>query len=161
MAIDMYLKVDGATGESQDSNHKDWIDIISYQWGATQAGSMASGGGGGAGKVSFNDLTVVTRLDKACPAILKFCSSGKHVSEVKVSLCKAGTTQIEYSTIVLKDVIITSVNTGGAGSNEQVLISYAFQSSQVEFHYWVQQKDGTKGAESQMGWDVKANKATA
>jgi len=28
MAIDMYLKVDGATGESQDSNHKGWLDII-------------------------------------------------------------------------------------------------------------------------------------
>ena len=29
MAIDMYLKVDGVTGESNDSNHKSWIDVLS------------------------------------------------------------------------------------------------------------------------------------
>jgi type VI secretion system secreted protein Hcp len=161
MAIDMYLKVEGATGESQDANHKEWIDIASYSWGATQQGTMSGGGGGGAGKVSFSDLTVAANLDKATPALLKYCASGKHVSEVKLSICKAGGTQIEYSTIVLKDVIVTSVQTSNAAGLEQVAMNYSFQASQVEQHYWVQSKDGTKGAESQMGWDVKANKVTA
>ena len=161
MAIDMYLKVEGAAGESQDSNHKDWIDILSYSWGATQTGTMSGGGGGGAGKVSFNDLHVSTNLDKATPAILKTCASGKHLAEVKVSICKAGGTQIEYTTIVLKDVIVTAVQFSGSGGSEQVHVDYSFQAAKVEQHYWVQSKDGTKGAESQMGWDVKANKVTA
>lgn len=34
MAIDMYLKVDGVTGESNDSNHKNWIDVLSFSWAA-------------------------------------------------------------------------------------------------------------------------------
>lgn len=160
MAIDMFLKVEGASGESADANHKDWIDIHSYSWGATQTGTMAGGGGGGSGKVSFNDLHVSTSMDKATPAILKHCSSGKHLGEVKVSICKAGGSQVEYSTIVLKDVLVTSVQFSG-GSSEQVHANYAFQSSKVEQHYWVQTAQGGKGAESQMGWDVKENKATA
>lgn len=161
MAIDMYLKVEGATGESQDANHKEWIDIVSYSWGASQTGAMSGGGGGGAGKVSFSDLQVLTNLDKATPAILKYCSSGKHVGEVKLSICKAGGSQIEYATIVLKDVIVTSTLFSGADNGERIHVNYSFQSSKIEQHYWVQQKDGTKGAESQMGWDVKENKATA
>jgi type VI secretion system secreted protein Hcp len=40
-------------------------------------------------------------------------------------------------------------------------INYSFQAAKVEHHYWVQGKDGSKGAESQMGWDVKQNVATA
>ena len=83
MAIDMYLKVEGATGESADANHKQWIDIDSYIWGATQAATMSSGGGGGAGKVSFNDLHVTAKIDQATPAILRYCTSGKHLGEVK------------------------------------------------------------------------------
>lgn len=30
MAIDMFLKVEGASGESKDSNHKGWTDITSF-----------------------------------------------------------------------------------------------------------------------------------
>lgn len=161
MAIDMFLKVEGATGESADSNHKEWIDILAFSWGASQVATMSSGSGGGAGKVSFEDLSITTKMDKATPALIKHCASGKHLDEVKVSVCKAGGTQVEYSTIVLKDVLVTGVKFGGAGGGEQVLAIYGFQSSKVEQHYWVQTAQGGKGAESQMGWDVKANQATA
>ncbi|HWT17967.1 MAG TPA: type VI secretion system tube protein Hcp, partial [Variovorax sp.] len=47
MAVDMFMRVEGANGESKDSNHKDWTDIKSFAWGATQPGNMVSGGGGG------------------------------------------------------------------------------------------------------------------
>lgn len=30
MAIDMFMKVDGVTGESKDSNHTGWTDITSF-----------------------------------------------------------------------------------------------------------------------------------
>lgn len=156
MAIDMFLKVEGATGESADVNHKDWIDIKSFEWGAMQIGTMAGGGGGGSGKVSFNDLNVTTSMDKATPAILKHCSSGKHLGEVKLSICKAGGSQIEYSTIVLKDVLVTFVDFSGGGG-EQIGTKYSFQSSKIEHRYWIQTSQGGKGAESQMGWDIKAN----
>lgn len=160
MAIDMFLKVEGASGESADSNHKEWIDIASLSWGASQSASMTSGGGGGVGKVSFHDLSIEAPMDKATPAILKHCASGKHLGEVKVSICKSGGSQIEYSTIVLKEVIVTAVQFNGVSSDELGAI-YTFQAAKVEHHYWVQTPQGGKGAESQMGWDVKENKATA
>jgi type VI secretion system secreted protein Hcp len=160
MSVDMFLKVEGATGESADANHKEWIDIASFSWGASQASKMETGGGGGAGKVSFNDLHIDANMDKATPAILKHCATGKHLGEVRVSICKAGGSQVEYSTIVLKEVIVTMVQFSGVG-NEQVRVSYSFQAAKVEQHYWLQTEQGSKGAESQMGWDVKENKATA
>ncbi len=153
--------MEGAAGESANANHKDWIDIASYTWGASQLGTMFSGGGGGAGKVSFNDLHVEAKIDKATPTLLKYCASGKHVDEVKLSLCKAGGTQIEYSTVVLKDVLVTTARIIGTSGDDSIAIAYSFQAAKVEQHYWVQQKDGTRGAESQFGWDVKANQATA
>ncbi|SUB69212.1 Hemolysin-coregulated protein (uncharacterized) [Pluralibacter gergoviae] len=38
MAIDMFLKVEGVTGESKDSHHTGWTDITSFSWGRIPAG---------------------------------------------------------------------------------------------------------------------------
>jgi len=48
--VDYFLKIDGIDGESQDSKHKGDIELESFSWGATQAGTSSYGGGMGAGK---------------------------------------------------------------------------------------------------------------
>ncbi|MCD0503057.1 Hcp family type VI secretion system effector [Bordetella petrii] len=158
MAVDMFMKIDGANGESKDSNHKNWSDIISFSWGATQPGNMASGGGLGAGKASFNDLHVVARIDKAAPAVMKHCASGKHLSKVELSVCKAGGQQVEYSKITLEDVLVSSVQLSGELNSESVAVNYAFQAARVKQQYWEQTEQGGKGAESLVAWDIKQNK---
>ncbi|KAB8312892.1 type VI secretion system tube protein Hcp [Erwinia endophytica] len=150
--------MEGVTGESNDSNHKNWIDALSFNWGANQPGNMSVGGGGGAGKVNFRDLTVQAFIDKATPAILKYCASGKHITKVDLSVCKAGGNQVEYSRISLEDVLITNVDFNGIGDTEEIVVNYSFQASRVNIHYWEQSDKGTKGAETKSGWDIKQNK---
>ena len=154
----MFMKIDGANGESKDSNHKNWSDIISFSWGATQPGNMASGGGLGAGKASFNDLHVVARIDKAAPAVMKHCASGKHLGKVELSVCKAGGQQVEYTKITLEDVLVSSVQLSGELNSESVVVNYAFQAAKVKQQYWEQTEQGGKGAESLVAWDIKQNK---
>ncbi|ETD67478.1 hypothetical protein V757_11325 [Pelistega indica] len=161
MAVDMYMKIEGANGESKDSNHKDWTDIESFAWGATQPGSMATGGGGGTGKASFNDLHIVARIDRAAPAVMKHCATGKHLSKIEVSVCKAGGEQIEYSRITLEDVLVTSVQYTGDKDGDAMMVSYAFQAAKIKQQYWEQSDKGGKGAESVVAYDIKQNKAVA
>ena len=138
MAIDMFLKVEGVTGESKDSHHTGWTDITSFSWGASQPGNMSVGGGGGAGKVNFNDLHINALIDKSTTAILKHCASGKHLTKVEVSICKAGGQQVEYARITLDDVLVTSVQYTGADNGDTVGVTYAFQASKVKQQYWEQ-----------------------
>ncbi|MVW70269.1 type VI secretion system tube protein Hcp [Bordetella sp. 15P40C-2] len=152
------MKIDGANGESRDANHKNWTDIISFSWGATQPGNMSSGGGLGAGKASFNDLHVVARIDKAAPAVMKHCASGKHLSRIELSVCKAGGQQVEYTKITLEDVLVSSVQLSGEMNSEAVTVNYAFQAAKVKQQYWEQTEQGGKGAESLVAWDIKQNK---
>ena len=154
----MFMKVEGTTGESADSNHTQWTDVLSFSWGASQPGNMGVGGGGGAGKVNFNDLHVNALIDKSTPAILAYCASGKHVPSVKLSVCKAGGKQVEYCLITLTDVLVTAVQYTGAGGNDTVGVSYAFQAAKVKQEYWEQSKDGGKGASVDAGWNIKENK---
>ncbi|WP_034948179.1 Hcp family type VI secretion system effector [Erwinia oleae] len=158
MAIDMFLKVDGVTGESKDSNHNGWTDITSFSWGATQPGNMNVGGGGGAGKVNFNDLRIEALIDKSTTALLKFCSSGKHIAKVEVSVCKAGGAQIEYARVTLEDVLVTSMNYNRTDNGDTLTMTYTFQASKVKQQYWEQSSSGGKGPESSAGWNIKENK---
>ena len=161
MAVAMYLKIEGVSGESKDAQHKEWTDIQSFSWGVTQPGSMSVGGGGGTGKASFNDLYVVARIDRSAPAVLKHCATGKHLGKAELSICKAGGEQIEYSRITLEDVLVTSVQYKGEQDGDAMMVSYAFQAAKVKQQYWEQTDKGGKGAESVVGYDIKQNKAIA
>lgn len=158
MAIDMFLKVEGASGESKDSNHKGWTDITSFSWGASQPGNMGVGGGGGAGKVCFNDLHVNALVDKSTPALLKHCSSGKHLTKVELSVCKAGGTQVEYVKITLDDVLVTAVQYTGAGGEDTVGVTYSFQAAKVKQQYWSR---ATKAAKAPKAAQVGTSRKTA
>lgn len=158
MAVDMFMRVEGATGESKDSNHKGWSDIQSFSWGATQPNTMASGGGAGAGKVSFHNLNVVAAIDKCYPAVLKHCATGKHLGEVQISLCKAGGSQIEFGKITLTEVLVTDVTVTGTQGGDVVEVNYAFQAAKIKTQYWEQTAQGGKGPESQMGFSIKENR---
>ncbi len=68
MAIDIFAKIGDIKGESLDAKHKDEIEVLSWSWGVSQAGSMGPGGGGGAGKPSFSDFNFTHHIDKASPA---------------------------------------------------------------------------------------------
>ncbi|MFD1200020.1 Hcp family type VI secretion system effector [Brucella gallinifaecis] len=157
MSIDMYMKVDGASGESKDKNHEGWIDILSFSWGASQPGNMGVGGGGGAGKVCFSDLQVNALIDKSTPALLKHCASGKHLLKIELSVCKAGGTQVEYVKITLEDVLVTAVQYTGIDKEATVGITYSFQAAKVTQQYWEQSAQGGKGAESEAKWNIKTN----
>lgn len=158
MAIDMFMRVQGATGESKDANHKNWTDIISFSWGAHQPGNMSVGGGGGSGKVCFKDLTVVALIDKSAPALLKHCASGKHIERIELSACKAGGVQIEYTRITLEEVLVTDVDYTGTDDGDRVGMIYKFQAARVKQQYWEQTDSGSRGAESSSSWNIKENR---
>ena len=92
MASDYLLKLEGIKGESLDAKHRDEIEIESFSWGATQPEGFASGGGG-AGKVSFQDIHFTARVNVASPNLMVACASGQHIKEATLTVRKAGEDQ--------------------------------------------------------------------
>ena len=160
MGMAMFMRVEGATGESADGQHKGWSDIQTFTWAAAQPAAMANGGGGNAGKANFADLVVTAYMDKATPAILKYCASGKHVPKVEISSCKTGGDQIEFSRLTLEEVVVTLAKIEGPDAEDEpnrLVMRYGFQAARVKKQYWEQTASGGKGAEVTMGWDIKKN----
>ena len=159
-AVDYFLKIDGIDGESADSKHKGEIDLESFSWGASQAGSHSTGGGGGAGKVSMQDFHFVMKVNKATPKLFLACATGEHIKKAVLIARKAGKEQQEYLKVTFSDILVSSYQTGGSGGGsaipmEQISLNYA----KIEFEYKEQKPDGTLGGAIKAGYDLKANKA--
>ena len=112
MASDIFAKIGDIKGESLDAKHKDEIEVLSFSWGVTNAGGHA-GGGGGAGKATFQDLSIVHNIDKASPKLLEACATGTHLKEATITHRKAGKGQQEFLIVKMNDIIITGVTHGG------------------------------------------------
>ena len=77
MAVDMFLKIEGeeVKGGAKDHTHKGEIDVLAWSWGASNSGSFHTGGGGGAGKANFQDLSVTKYIDRASTALMLACNA--------------------------------------------------------------------------------------
>jgi type VI secretion system secreted protein Hcp len=157
MAADIFAKIGDIKGESLDSKHKDEIEVLSFSWGVANPGSVTHGGGGGAGKPTFQDLSIVHHIDKATPALLKACATGTHLKEATITHRKAGKGQQEYLIVNLNDIIITAVSHGGtAGQLPDETVSLAF--AKVDLEYKPQKPDGSLDAGIHFKYDLKTNK---
>lgn len=108
MAIDCFLYLDNnIVGESQDDKHRDWIDILSWDWGMVQSGTTHQGGGGGGGKVDVRDITISKYVDKATHDLIARCCSGEHIKSGQLVVRKSGgQAPVDYLKIDMEDIII-------------------------------------------------------
>jgi type VI secretion system secreted protein Hcp len=158
VASDYLLKLDGIKGESTDAKHKDEIEVESFSWGASNPGSFASGGGGGAGKVNFQDISFTTRASVASPNLMIACATGQHIKQAILTVRKAGKEQQEYYIIKMSDSIVSSFQSSGAeGSSALPMDSFSLNFAKIEFEYKAQKADGTVGAPVKGGYNLKEN----
>jgi type VI secretion system secreted protein Hcp len=132
MAVDYFLKLSTIRGESEDSKHKDEIDVLSFSWGVSAA-TTQTGGGAVAGKAAFNDFSIVKILDTATPRLMQACCTGEHIPEANFTGRKSGGDQFEFMKIKLTDVLISGVSPGGSSGDQVPLeqVSFSFGSSLI------------------------------
>ncbi|MEO8026501.1 MAG: type VI secretion system tube protein Hcp [Bryobacteraceae bacterium] len=157
-AVDYFLKIDGIDGESMDAKHKAEIDLESWSFGESNAGTHSGGGGGGAGKVSMQDFHFVMRMNKATPKLFLACATGEHIKKATLTCRKAGKEQQEYLKINFSDLLISSYQTGGSSHGDTVPTEQiSFNFSKIEYEYKPQKADGTLDAAMKTGYDLKSN----
>jgi len=159
MSSDFLLEIDGIKGESQDSKHKDTIEIESFSWGASNSGSHASGGGGGAGKASFQDLRFTANVSKASPTLMLKCATGEHIKKAVLHVRKQGKGQQEFYTITLEDLLVSSYQSGDStGGNPVPTDQFSLNFAKIKYEYKPQNKDGSLGSTVTGTYDLKTNK---
>ena len=160
MAVDMFLKLDGIDGESQDETHAGEIDVLAWSWGASQSGTTHMGSGGGGGKVSVQDFSFTKYVDKATNLLWQRVFDGKPIKEGVLVMRKAGGEQQEYFKVTLTDLIVSSVSTGGSGGEDRLTENVTLNFAETGIEYFPQKPDGTLDAAMPAGWNIEKNVAT-
>jgi len=154
--VDYFLKIDGIQGESADQKHPNECQLESWSWGASQGGTMAFGGGGGAGKVALQDFHFVMKNNKASPKLFLTCAQGAHIKNAVLTCRKAGKEQQEYLKYTFTDLLVSSFTTSGSGSGDvlpmdQVSLNFA----KIQEEYREQNADGTLKGPITAWYDAK------
>jgi type VI secretion system secreted protein Hcp len=158
MSQDIFIKISGIDGESQDANHKNEIEVASWGWQVSQQSSMHAGSGGGAGKATVEDLAFDHQVDRASPNLMKYCLTGKHIDQAVLTVRKAGGNPLEYLKITMSDVIVTQVSPSGSNSDTGIREHVRLSFSKVKQEYVVQNAQGGSGGAVTAGYDIKLNK---
>ena len=103
MAIDQFLHIDGIKGESTDSQHKDWIEVLSYSQGA---GAPAPGTADAKKSSGPGEIVITKTVDVSSAKLREVCSSGKHIPKVTLDVVRPGAMRemAEMSHVVVANV---------------------------------------------------------
>jgi type VI secretion system secreted protein Hcp len=156
MADDYFLLIDGVAGESLDSKHKGWIDVLAWSWGESNAGAHGAGGGGGAGKVDFQDFHFTMPVNKASPALFLACATGQHFKQAKLAAQRRGKSPAEFLTWTFSDVLVSSYQTAGTEGDDVPHDAVSLNVSKAQIAYKAQKADGSFDTAITAGFDVKS-----
>jgi type VI secretion system secreted protein Hcp len=159
MAVDMFLELEGVKGETHDKVYKskNAMDILAWSWGLSNTGTFHQGSGGGAGKASFQDISITKYIDKASADLMLDCANGKHLPKGVVTVRKAGENPLEYLKITMTEVLVTAYTTGGSGGEDRLTENVSLNFSKVHVEYFMQNAKGGKEAGGEMKWDIAGN----
>jgi type VI secretion system secreted protein Hcp len=155
MAIDSFLKLGTLKGESVVKGFEDQIQLLSWGWGMTQSGTTHTASGGGAGKVDVSDLQISKHVDAASPMLALACCKGTHYDTATLTMRKAGGTALEYVTITLTNLIVTSYSVSEGGGGDLLTDTFTLNFGKFKYSFQPQDNKGAKkGGAIDATWDI-------
>jgi type VI secretion system secreted protein Hcp len=111
-SADIFLKLDGISGESTDEDHKGEIDVEAFTFNAKRA----------SGKVRFSPLRVIKVYDASSPKLMQAAASGRRIRSGTLTFRRSGDPNgVEFLTYKLSDLTVTSYQEGGANADDRTL----------------------------------------
>ena len=144
-ATDIFIKIGDIKGESQDDQHKDWVEVLSYSWGLsgpTRNAPKPQQPVGPLQAACAQEFTIMKTLDKASPALFANAAAGTMIPSATFTARKAGSESGNYLVMTFSNVIITSVEDSGAGGDERPTESVSFNFGSVQVTYTPQSAAG-------------------
>jgi type VI secretion system secreted protein Hcp len=153
--LEIYLQIDGILGDVTVKGFERQIAVSAFSWGASNPASPVFGGGGSAGKVNLQDLSLTKFFDSTSPQLFMRVATGTFLPKAVLRVVRtSGGSRIPYLTIELENVYISSLQMGhvaGVGENAaSENLSLAF--SKVKLTH-----TSLNGVVTETSWNVATN----
>ncbi|RDU95043.1 Hcp family type VI secretion system effector [Trinickia dinghuensis] len=150
-------------GESADKDHKDWLEVTSWNHSIVQprSATASTAGGGTSERCEHGDMMFTKEIDVVSPLLYQHASGGTTFDEVTVDFMRSDGegNRVKYLEIKMKYVIISSVTPSVVGEGlptEQFSLKYAA----VQWKYTQQKVGGGQGGNAQGAWSLTKNDKT-
>jgi len=159
MAFDVFLKLGDVKGGSTDAAHKDEIVVKEYSFGVSNTGSVGSpGGGAGAGKASFSDLSFTAPVSAASPKLMLACASGAHYDTAVLTVRRSGAkSPQDFFRLTLKTVMVSSYQDAGSSTDDVPTDSVTLAFAALKVDYLSPTASGAPGPSTSASWDRTKN----
>jgi type VI secretion system secreted protein Hcp len=85
------------------------------------------------------------------------CCNGKHYKQALLTVRKAGEKPLEYIKLTMKEVIVSSVSTGGSGGEDRLSENVTLNFAEYKIEYSPQKPDGTGEAAVEAAFHIAKN----
>ena len=154
-----YIKIGDIKGESQDKDHKEWINLLSVSQGLSRP--MRAGSSGSTrqrASVSCGDVVIVKELDASSAKLIEAICDGTNFPEVKIDLCTStgAKGRVPYFQWVLENVRVTDYSVAGATQDGAVPTeSISLNYEKIKWTYDKMGKEGSSKGKVEASWDVE------
>ena len=146
-AVDMFLKLEGINGESRDSVHKGEIDVLAWSWGGSRKSTTLSGTTRTMTSMPcIQDLSLTKYIDQSSPKLWGNLVGTGVIKSGKLTVRKAGETPLEYLTIEMTNILVTSVSSGGSGGEDRLTENITLDFASATVKYVPQDPEGKPGS---------------
>ncbi|CAE7472588.1 Hcp family type VI secretion system effector [Bremerella sp. T1] len=159
-----FIQFPNIPGESNDTDHKDWINLLSISESITRAASQGSSGSSRhVQSAIFGDIVCVKEMDKSTPKLIESVAAGTVHSKVKIdmvmSLGDKGK-RLPFFQFELDNVIVTSYSFSANVEGDGVVPteSFSLNAEMIKWTYTQYGKDGSNKGKVEAKWDVEAGK---
>jgi len=112
MGFDCYVQISDIPGESADSNHLEWIDTLSVNYGMSRP---LETGGRVSGRTEFAPVTIVKPVDISSGLLARALFENTNIPSVRIEFCNTDSGQTPYLVITLKNAKVADYDQVGNG----------------------------------------------
>ncbi len=139
-----FMKIEGIAGESNDKNHKGWHALAVFVFEPNEVAATART----KGETTLGDVVVVKSMDKSTPLLANLTQNNQPIPRVKIVKYDNNDNRQEYYVIKLKDVLVSSYQTGGSSGDVVPVDQISLNFSKIEVEYVKQDKAGQETSET-------------
>lgn len=157
-----YIKLGDIKGNSQDANHKEWIEVLMISQSANRNINPTSKPRDALTKsqVHIGSIDLQKNADESSPELVAAVAEGTTFKEVTIDLVRVGKNGNEvFYQWILSDAYVSNygVNASGAGSIE-ALENLSLCFSTIKWSYKKKDEAGKPQGSVDKGWDLGKNK---
>ncbi len=159
----VFARFSDIDGESKDANHRDWIDILSLDWGVHHPGAGPSGSSRRRRAAVVEDVGLVLEYEKAAPKLLEKSLDGAVISLLEVELTATyGGARVTYLRYEFKNVMMSSYHVSADGDDEEgppvVLVECRVEEGKVRYSEF--DETGSNLGNVETSWTVERQEQT-